>query len=176
MSMKITFITGGAKSGKSSLALKKASALKGRKAYVATAEALDEEMIERIGRHRAQRGSGWDTYEEPVKIRETLGGLDGKYDVIVLDCLTLWLSNLICGDHDCQSDIDSLARFLESGAKKENSLCHVFIVSNEVGMGIVPDNDMARRFRDLAGILNQRAAEIADEVYLVTAGIPVRIK
>lgn len=175
MSIKITFITGGARSGKSSFALKSASALDGQKAYLATAESLDHEMKERISRHKKARGSDWNTHEEPVKIAETLKRMIDRYDVVLLDCLTLWLSNLVCSNMDCENHIESfinVLRSMEFGARNTK----LFIVSNEVGMGIVPDNEMARRFRDLAGVLNQKVAQIADEAYLVTAGLPMRIK
>lgn len=170
MSEKITFIIGGARSGKSSFAIKEANKLKGRKAYIATAQALDEEMKERIERHRQQRDEGWDTYEEPLNIASLINNIQHKYNIILIDCLTLWLSNLMHKGVDIGKEIESLILSLIT----PHSL--LFIVSNEVGMCIVPENKLAREFRDLAGFLNQRMAEIADEVYLVTAGIPVRIK
>ncbi len=173
--MKIVFVIGGARSGKSAFALKEASTLKGRKAYIATAQALDEEMQERIRKHKDERGTDWDTYEEPVKITETLKELNSKYDVIVLDCLTLWLSNVLLCNLDVKREIENLAEALKRLSPVTCGLS-LFIVSNEVGMGIVPENEMARRFRDLAGLLNQKVAGPADEVYLVTAGIPVKIK
>lgn len=182
MAMKITFITGGARSGKSSFALKTASALDGQKAYLATAEALDQEMKERIFKHKMERGVTWDTLEEPVKIADTLNGMTDRYDVVVLDCLTLWLSNLVCKNMDCDKEIDDFIELLKNiSAISESPLrqtqnSKLFIVSNEVGMGIVPENELARRFRDFVGILNQKAAEVAHEVYLVTAGIPMKIK
>ena len=114
MTMKITFITGGARSGKSSFALKTASALEGQKAYLATAEALDQEMKERIGKHKEERGAIWNTYEEPVKIADTLKRMMDRYDVIVLDCLTLWLSNLVCNNMDCDKEIDDFIEVLKN--------------------------------------------------------------
>lgn len=162
---------------------------------MATAEALDKEMKERIKKHKEERGADWDTCEEPVKIAETLKGIRDKYTVIVIDCLTLWLSNLVCNNVDCDKEIDDFIGVLrnvraihESPLQQyhNSELCKgeaaprpyskLFIVSNEVGMGIVPDNELARRFRDLAGHLNQQVAGIADEVYLVTAGVPLKIK
>jgi len=175
MPMKITFITGGARSGKSSFALKAASALDGQKAYLATAESLDQEMKERISRHREERGSDWKTHEEPVKITDALKGMIDRYDVVLLDCLTLWLSNLVCSNTDCENDIENFINVLKNSEPGTRN-AKLFIVSNEVGMGIVPDNELARRFRDLAGMLNQKVAQIADEAYLVTAGIPMKIK
>ena len=167
---KIVFITGGARSGKSSFALKAASGIPGRRAYIATSEARDEEMRKRIEMHRKQRGNGWDTIEEPLMIADALNNIKGKCGSIVLDCLTLWLSNIMHAKLDMEAEIERLISSLRS-----LQAC-VFIVSNEVGMGIVPENGMAREFRDLAGMLNQRVAEAADEVYLVVSGIPLKIK
>ncbi len=169
---KITFVVGGARSGKSSFALKKAGAMPGRKAYIATAEPLDEEMRDRIERHRRERGSDWETVEEPLGIAETIRAASGKYGVFLVDCLTLWLTNLLCRDHNVEDAVDDFLNSLLSASGSSR----FFVVSNEVGMGIVPDNALSRRFRDLAGHLNQEMAKIAGEVYLVTAGIPLRIK
>lgn len=128
-------------------------------------------MKERIERHKKDRGNNWDTYEEPVKIAELIKTVGDKYKVVLVDCLTLWLSNLIHTGREVNKGIES---FISSLVTHPSSL--IFIVSNEVGMGIVPDNEMAREFRDWAGFLNQKIAETADEVYLVTAGIPIKIK
>jgi adenosylcobinamide kinase/adenosylcobinamide-phosphate guanylyltransferase len=166
----LTFIIGGAKSGKSRFALKKASACSGQKVYIATAQALDDEMKARIEKHKKERTPDWITFEEPLNLSALLKDTRGKYDVILIDCLTLWLSNLMLNNKDVEKEIKY---FCSSLVPPHSSL---FIVSNEVGMGIVPDNELSRRFRDLAGMLNQKIAGIADEVYLVTAGIPVRIK
>jgi adenosylcobinamide kinase/adenosylcobinamide-phosphate guanylyltransferase len=167
---KITFITGGARSGKSSFALKQASRIAGKKAYIATAEALDEEMRKRIEDHRKQRGKEWDTFEEPLMIAEVIKKIGDQYDTLVLDCLTLWLSNIIHSNLIIEAEIE---RLISSLLTNHTS---IFIVSNEVGMGIVPENEMARKFRDMAGLLNQKVAGAADEVYIVVAGIPLRIK
>jgi adenosylcobinamide kinase/adenosylcobinamide-phosphate guanylyltransferase len=186
--MRITFVIGGARSGKSSFALKEASGIKGPKAYIATAEALDEEMRERIEKHRVERSNEWDTFEEPVRLPEVLKNLTGKYSVAVLDCLTIWLSNLMIRsqntEHRTQTKEETIQEFtdtllklkLSSVCSPGSGLCVLYIVSNEVGKGIVPENKLSRQFRDLAGALNQKVAEIADEVYLVTAGIPMKIK
>ena len=168
---RITLVIGGAKSGKSSFALRKAEAFRGKKAYVATAEALDDEMKLRIEKHRNRRGEEWHTIEEPLKIAGVLKGLGNGYSAAVIDCLTLWLTNLVLGAGEPESEIGS---FLS--ALKEGGFPPLFVVSNEVGMGIVPDNALSRRFRDLAGHLNQEVAASADEVYLVAAGIPLKIK
>ena len=168
---KITFVLGGARSGKSSFALSRASEYEGRKAYIATAQAFDVEMQERIAKHKEERNSDWDTVEEPCGIAETVKDMSGKYEVIVIDCLTLWLSNLLLAEKDTEKEIDAI---ISSVVTRHAS--QTFIVSNEVGMGIVPDNELARKFRDMAGRLNQKMAAVADEVYLVIAGIPVKIK
>jgi len=168
---RIIFVVGGAKSGKSSFALQQAGALAGRKAYVATAQPLDDEMRQRIEKHRAQRGKDWDTFEEPIKMARVLRQMGPDYAAWVIDCLTLWLSNLLISSEDLEEEIDAFLAFL-----KHDAYPTLFIVSNEVGMGIVPDNALSRRFRDRAGYLNQQVAGIADEVYLVAAGIPLRIK
>lgn len=168
--MKNTFVIGGARSGKSSFALKEALKIGGLKAYIATAQALDDEMKERVQKHKLERGSGWDTFEEPLNIISLMGEIHEKYDAVLIDCLTLWLSNLMLSGKDVKKEIKALADLLPTVN------CQLFIVSNEVGMGIVPDNALARQFRDLAGTLNQKIAGIADEVYLVAAGIPVKIK
>jgi len=175
MGYRITFVIGGARSGKSSFALREAAKIEGRKAYIATAQALDDEMTERIRKHKDERGAEWDTFEEPVKVPEIIADIKDKYSVIALDCLTIWLSNMMCSNIGCNTKIDDLITVLKN-SQLSTLNSRLFIVSNEVGMGIVPENELARRFRDMAGFLNQKAAEIADEVYLVTAGIPTKIK
>ena len=172
MSSRIIFIMGGARSGKSTYALKDASTVSGNKAYIATAEALDEEMRERIEKHKKQRGTDWDTYEEPLRIAEVIQETEGKYTAIVIDCLTLWLSNIMHSGFNITQEITNLIEIL----RVSHHTSRIYIVSNEVGMGIVPENDMARGFRDIAGILNQKVAEVSDEVYLLVAGIPIHIK
>ena len=172
MHKKIIFITGGARSGKSTHTLKDASQITGKKAYIATAEALDEEMKDRIENHKKQRGKDWETYEEPLRIAEVIQEIEGKYTAIVIDCLTLWLSNIM---HNGLNINQEIAKLIET-LRITHHTSHIYLVSNEVGMGIVPENEMARRFRDMAGILNQKVAEISDEVYLLIAGIPMKIK
>lgn len=169
---RVTFVIGGTRSGKSSFALREASRLAGRKVFVATARAFDAEMEERIEKHRAERGADWETCEEPVDLAGAVRKVSLTHDVALIDCLTLWLSNLL-GERDtaqrAQDDFVDSLKALERGT-------HLFVVSNEVGMGIVPENALAREFRDVAGRLNQRVAEAASEVFLVVAGIPVKIK
>ncbi len=171
MKKKIVFITGGARSGKSSFALKEAEKIKGKKAYIATAEVLDEEMSKRIEKHKLDRGKEWTAFEEPVKIAELISKIEGEYDVIILDCLTLWLSNVIHTDLELESETKKIINALY-GLKHST----IYIVSNEVGMGIVPENKLARQFRDLAGMLNQKIAGVADEVYILVSGIPLQVK
>ncbi|MGE5809714.1 MAG: bifunctional adenosylcobinamide kinase/adenosylcobinamide-phosphate guanylyltransferase [Nitrospirota bacterium] len=173
MDNRIYFVTGGARSGKSAHAERLARGLGGKHAYIATAQALDAEMAARIEKHRQVRGDAWDTFEEPLAIAELVTKLSGRYQVVLLDCLTLWLSNVMAhtsGDGDVLSRSDEFIKAI----RKFPGAC--IIVSNEVGLGIVPDNPLARKFRDLAGMLNQKVAQAADEVYFTAAGIPVKIK
>lgn len=171
MNKKIIFILGGARSGKSAFALKEASRVSGKKAYIATAEVLDEEMRQRIEEHKRKRGDEWVTYEEPLRIDNVIKELRNRYSVIIVDCMTLWLSNLM---HKGLNIEDEIKHFISSLVAHNSSL--LYVVSNEVGMDIVPDNELGRRFRDMAGILNQMIAEISNEVYFVMAGIPMKIK
>jgi len=173
MAPKRYFITGGARSGKSGFAERLAHGLDGKRAYIATAQALDPEMVARIEKHRKDRGKAWDTYEEPLAIAELLQKLSLRYEVVLLDCLTLWLSNILA--HTGDGDVIS-AHSEELVAAIGNFDGTLLIVSNEVGLGIVPDNPLARQFRDYAGLLNQRVAEVADEVYFTASGIPIKIK
>jgi adenosylcobinamide kinase/adenosylcobinamide-phosphate guanylyltransferase len=130
-------------------------------------------MAARIEKHRKDRDISWDTYEEPLAVAELLKKLSGRYDIVLLDCLTLWLSNVMA--HTDGDDVVSLrSDDLVAAINDFNGVC--IIVSNEVGLGIVPDNPLARKFRDFAGMLNQRVAQAADEVYFTAAGIPVKIK
>lgn len=168
---RIVLVTGGARSGKSRFALEEALKIAGEKAFIATAEATDKEMEDRITRHRKDRGGGWRTFEEPLAVAGLIKGTDGSYPVIVVDCLTLWLANVMMSGLDGEEETGRLVAALRAVKKSE-----IFVVSNEVGMGIVPENELARRFRDVAGRLNQRVAAIADEVYVTFSGIPVRIK
>lgn len=170
---KTIFIIGGARSGKSGYALERGSGMPGRKAFIATAEAYDEEMAERISLHQKTRSSEWTTIEEPLSIAGRLQDIGSLYDVVIVDCLTLWLSNMLGRGEDSQNimaEIEQLTSVLKDVS------CNVIVVSNEVGLGIVPDNKLARLFRDLGGWMNQRLAAAADEVYLVTCGIPMKLK
>ncbi len=173
MAKKVYFITGGARSGKSAFAEKLANGLPGQRAYLATAQALDPEMAARIEKHRMGRDTAWNTYEEPLAVAELLRKLSGRYPVLLLDCLTLWLSNVM-GHADGDASVAERSRELIAAVKDFKGSC--IVVSNEVGLGIVPDNPLARKFRDCAGMLNQKMAQAADEVYFVASGIPMKIK
>jgi adenosylcobinamide kinase / adenosylcobinamide-phosphate guanylyltransferase len=167
--MAVILITGGARSGKSTRAEGRACAFAGRPVYIATAEALDEEMRERIERHRARRGGGWLERETSLELVAALDDTDGAGARLV-DCLTLWLSNLMHAGRDWSIEASKLADAL---GRQQSP---VVLVTNEVGLGIVPDNALARQFRDAAGSLNQIIARAADEVEFVVAGLPMRVK
>ncbi len=168
----IVFVTGGARSGKSSFALQQAEGVPGKRAFIATAEAVDDEMADRIRRHKEDRSEEWKTFEEPRGIAAVLRKAAESHDVIIIDCLTIWLSNILCSGADIAAETAGLIAALQEVRRSAS----VFVVSNEVGMGIVPLHELARRFRDDAGRLNRNIAEIADAVYLTVAGIPLKIK
>lgn len=163
-------VLGGARSGKSRYAQTRAEALDGELVYLATAQALDAEMGERIERHRADRGPRWTTVEAPVELTAAIRAEGRAGRVLLIDCLTLWTSNLLLADRDIGAATgDLVAAIGEAG-------CPLILVANEVGLGIVPDNALARRFRDEAGRVNQRIAAAVDEVMFVAAGLPLRLK
>jgi adenosylcobinamide kinase/adenosylcobinamide-phosphate guanylyltransferase len=166
---KRALILGGARSGKSARgeALTLSAADGGSAVYLATSEAGDAEMAARIAEHRARRGSRWITREAPLDL---VGALAGEARPVLVDCLTLWLSNLMAAGRDVAREGERLAGVLESHAAP------IVLVSNEVGMGIVPDNTLARAFRDHAGRLHQAIAAVADRVELVVAGLPLVLK
>jgi adenosylcobinamide kinase/adenosylcobinamide-phosphate guanylyltransferase len=170
----ITLITGGACSGKSAYALKLAAERPGvRRAYVATGEASDEEMAARIARHKAERPADFATIEEPVKLTSALQDLSGSAEVVIIDSLTLWVSNLMGiypAEEAFRQECLRLAQVL--GQAPFDSI----IVTDEVGSGIVPDNVVARRFRDRLGFTNQCIAQAAGEVFLMVSGYPLKVK
>jgi adenosylcobinamide kinase/adenosylcobinamide-phosphate guanylyltransferase len=171
---KVIFVTGGARSGKSRYALSLAEKYRGKRAFIATAEPSDDEMKERIGLHRKERGRRFVTYEEPVDPGRTVESLPSDVEVAVVDCLTVWIGNLMYyGKEFVDDSCPEIARFL---ALPGNAACDLVIVSNELGMGIVPDNEAARRYRDLCGRLNQSVAERSDSVILMVSGIPLTLK
>lgn len=161
------FVLGGARSGKSRYAQARAEALKGELVFVATAQAFDTEMGDRIARHRADRGPRWRTVEVPLDLPAAIVAESG---VVLVDCLTLWTSNLLLADRDIPAETDRLTTALAEARGP------VILVANEVGLGIVPDNALARRFRDAAGWVNQAVAQAASEVQFVAAGLPLRMK
>jgi adenosylcobinamide kinase/adenosylcobinamide-phosphate guanylyltransferase len=167
--MAVILITGGARSGKSRRAEARARSFPGKPVYIATAEALDAEMEARIATHRAHREADWIEREVPLDLWQALSATDGGGARLV-DCLTLWLSNLLHAGRDWKSEVTKLALVL--GELKSP----VVLVTNEVGLGIVPDNALARSFRDAAGIMNQFMAAAADEVEFVVAGLPMKLK
>ncbi|MBR1202526.1 MULTISPECIES: bifunctional adenosylcobinamide kinase/adenosylcobinamide-phosphate guanylyltransferase [unclassified Bradyrhizobium] len=167
--MAVILITGGARSGKSRRAELRARSFPGQPVYVATAEALDSEMDERIAKHRARRGSDWIEREVPLDLVEALAETDGGGARLV-DCLTLWLSNLLHAERDWSQEV---ARLADALARQHSP---VIMVTNEVGLGIVPDNALARTFRDAAGLMNQSIAGAADEVEFVVSGLPMKLK
>lgn len=165
---RLTLILGGARSGKS----RRAEALlrpAAEKVYVATGQAFDAEMTARIRAHRDRRGAGWETVEEPLDLP---GVLDRDFAgrPVLVDCLTLWLSNLMLGDQDTDTAVDRLEAALD------RAVGPVILVANEVGLSIVPENPLARRFRDRAGFLNQRVAARCDRVEFIAAGLPLTLK
>ncbi|WP_119268638.1 bifunctional adenosylcobinamide kinase/adenosylcobinamide-phosphate guanylyltransferase [Taklimakanibacter deserti] len=167
---RVTLILGGARSGKSRYAEALARRHKGVPAYIATAEITDEEMRERIHHHREQRGAHWRTIEAPVDLVTALRQADNARSFTLIECLTVWINNLIYHGRDVAREVE---RFRQSLAKTKGQ---VVIVSNEVGLGIVPDNALARRFRDEAGRANQAIADAADEVVFIAAGLPMTLK
>jgi len=171
----LIFITGGARSGKSKLALQLAERAGGKVAFIATARAGDDEMAERILIHQKSRPKEWTTIEEPIDVPSAIAKV-ADHDLIIMDCLTLLLSNLML-DNSSLNETDGILDKMEDLIKaSRNFRGTVIVVSNEVGMGIVPENELARKFRDLAGRANQIMANAADEVYLCVSGIPLKLK
>ena len=170
----ITFVIGGCRSGKSSFALDQANKIIGKNKYfIATSLPMDSEMEKRVESHQKERGEDWITIEEPIMIHEKINQYSPKAGVILVDCLTFWVSNLLFHSYN-PAQIDTAIMHLE--ACLEQCECPVFLVSNEVGCGIVPENKLARQFRDFAGFVNQRMAKVAHTVVMTIAGIDVQIK
>lgn len=167
---KTTLILGGARSGKSRFAQTLAERETGRLLYVATAEAHDAEMEDRIARHRLDRGGRWETIEEQLDLGGVIDAHGGTGKVLLVDCLTLWLSNLMLAERD----VDAASQRLIEALHQQSG--QVIFVSNEVGSGIVPETPLGRAFRDQAGRLNQLLAAEADAVALVIAGLPLWLK
>lgn len=167
--MPVVLITGGARSGKSLRAELRARAFAGRPVYIATAEALDAEMAARIEKHRSSRGSEWLEREVPLDLMPALVETDGG-GARLIDCLTLWLSNLLHAERDWTRAVSELAEALSRQRSP------VIMVTNEVGLGIVPDNALARAYLDAAGQMNQTMAGVADNVEFMVAGLPMKLK
>lgn len=177
--MSLILITGGARSGKSALAIKLAKESPKKVAFIATAEAYDSEMENRIAKHKAERPEGWTTFEAPKHLSETVSVAIKDHDFIIVDCLTLFLSNLLLEIpleelelHE-EKVLDRVRKFVKVA---KDSPATVVVVSNEVGMGIVPENRLARIFRDIAGKANQIVASESNAVYICFSGIPLRLK
>ena len=163
-------ILGGARSGKSRYALELGESVSDDRVFVATGVGFDVGMRERIERHRKDRDASWRTVEESVGVWDVIGSECGEGRVVVLDCLTLWLNNLMLEERDVESDLERLVEVLE-GVTGD-----VILVSNEIGLGLVPDTELGREFRDLHGRMNQRVAEVCDRVLFMVAGLGVVVK
>jgi adenosylcobinamide kinase/adenosylcobinamide-phosphate guanylyltransferase len=169
----IILVTGGARSGKSRIAEGLAAGYGEPLLYLATGQAGDPEMAARIERHRQRRGAAWQTVEEPLDLLTVLEGHDGWFGAVLVDCVTLWVTNLMLA-HDDDGEVLTAVRRTAAAVRRLQT--PLVLVTNEVGMGIVPDNPLARRFRDLAGEANEILATGADQVYAVFAGLPLRLK
>ncbi len=166
-------VIGGCRSGKSGYALELAEQIPGQKIFIATCIPHDKEMKNRVLHHKKQRGRDWSTLEVPVRLPEAISKNSRKENVILVDCLTLWISNLFLENDDQENKDGHIRKLIQSLEKAE---CPIILVSNEVGTGIVPENRLARLFRDIAGFTNQRVATCANKVIWMVAGIPVGVK
>ena len=165
-----TLVLGGARSGKTAFALAQAELCGLKCVYIATAAAHDDEMARRIERHKAERNATWATVEEEIDLPRVMVRESSIDRVILIDCLTLWLSNVLFAD----LDLDAMSFALVSSVARAKG--PVIFVSNEIGLGIVPDNALSRRFRDAQGLLNQRIAKACERVVLIAAGLPLTLK
>lgn len=170
---KIILITGGARSGKSRFAEQLALGFGSPLGYLATGSAGDTEMASRIARHQARRGDAWQTLEEPLDLVGVLAGHDGYFRAVLIDCVTLWLSNLLLKCDDASRVLTDVRALIAAFPALKTPL---ILVSNEVGMGIIPENRLARVFCDLSGESNELIAQAADEVYVTFSGIPLKLK
>jgi len=171
-SRQLIVVGGGTRSGKSDFALALARSLGSRRLFVATAQAGDDEMLARIRRHRATRGNDFETVEEPLAVVDVFRQVQG-HDVVVLDCLTLWLANLLLADNDAEAVLRRVAELADVLSARR---AHAVIVTSEVGLGLVPETSLGRDFRDVAGLSHQRLAGLADEVYFGVLGVMLRLK
>ena len=169
---KVKFVLGGARSGKSAhaetLALEMTD--RGRLIYVATAEIFDDEMDARVALHRARRSPEWDLVEAPIDLPAAIRENDSAENVLMIDCLSVWATNLLIHEHDTDAARQALI------AAIKDCKARLILVASETGLGIVPDNSLSRRFRDINGLQNQTVAAVADEVFFMTAGLALRIK
>ncbi len=172
MKKHVLLVTGGGRSGKSRYALERAAGYS-RRGFVATAEAFDAEMRVRIEKHQAERGDTFRTVEAPLALAEGIGTLAGAADVVIVDCLTVWLGNLMHRTRVHNGQVAELDRLL---ALLVDPPMDIILVTNEVGLGIIPGDPLSREYRDLAGIMNQRVAAVADEVLLTVCGLPLTLK
>lgn len=170
MQPKALFVLGGARSGKSRYAQARAEACAGQLIFIATAQAFDAEMTDRIAQHRADRGERWSTVEAPLDLAGAIAAHDAADTVLLIDCLTLWASNLMFEERDIAHETQKLVGAIAAARSQ------IVLVANEVGLGIVPDNALARRFRDVAGSINQAVAAAADEAVMMFAGLPLWLK
>ena len=171
---KTVFVLGGCRSGKSSYALESARKFAGNnRVFIATCIPQDEEMRQRVARHQEERRQSWITVEAPLRLPQAIDANSRTADVVLVDCLTLWISNLLMESDDRENNERQIPRLTEAIQKAK---CPVVLVSNEVGQGVVPENRLARQFRDLVGSVNQAVAGCVDEVIWTVAGIPVKIK
>ena len=179
MNSKLQLILGGARSGKSRYSLNQGTQASFEyRVFLATATAEDEEMKDRVRKHQTERGPDWKTVEEPYHLAQTLQKLDSsEKTLIVVDCATLWLSNLLCGVGGKALSTDEIEnKFNDLFAVLSQTRSHIWVVSNEVGLAVVPDNALGRRFRDLQGLLNQKLAFQADQVIFMIAGLALKLK
>lgn len=170
---KIIFILGGVRSGKSSYAIEKALRLDKKVAFIATCSYFDKEMKERIEIHKKNRPGHWPLFEEPQNIPLLLKRLGSKFKVVIIDCLTLFISNLLSEGFNEQEIVAQVFKIVRT---VKSVKCKLIIISNEVGLGLVPKNPLARRFRDLAGRVNQLVAQEADEVFFMISGLPWKLR
>lgn len=175
MSARTLLILGGVRAGKSAFAVSRARELGGRVVFVATAEAGDAEMADRIARHRAERPADWRTEEAPLDLPAVLAGLSGHADVVIVDCLNLWVANLLHKRPEL-SDVELEQEAAELAAVATRPPYTLILVSNEVGWGVHPETALGRRFRDALGRVNQAAARATDDVILMVAGCPLVVK
>jgi len=164
------FVLGGARSGKSAFAERLVAGTGLERHYIATGRAFDDEMRQRIAKHREDRGGGWRTHEEPLALTARIAEVAREDRAVLVDCLTLWVTNLMLEERDIPAEFSGLLAAIAGAPGR------LVLVSNEVGLGIVPDNRMAREFRDHAGRLHQQVAALVPEVYFIAAGLPLKMK